>query len=126
MNPMKWVTSLDIDWRSARFVAIGYLALSAFNFAFAHPIAYASLGALGFLAFFSGPAGFPFAFVTLSDSWTMTIVVSYLVATCLLAPFLALSCHRKIRVSTPSRIVATLLWLVAGLFAVSYTFAYAA
>ena len=70
LNPMRLIARMDINWRTARWIAIGYLALSAFNFFFALPIAYASLGVLGFLAFFSGPAGFLLAFVTMPERWT--------------------------------------------------------
>ena|SRR5687767_8018335 len=124
LNPIESVARMDINWRAAGLIAIGYLALSAFNFVFALPIANASLGALGFLTFFSGPAGFLFALVT--NPWTVQIVVSYVVATCLLAPFLTLSCHRKARVSTRSRVVAASLWLGAGFFAFCHVFAFAA
>jgi hypothetical protein len=126
LNPIESVARMDINWRAAGLIAIGYLALSAFNFVFALPIANASLAALGFLTFFSGPAGFLFALVTLPERFTTTVVVTYFVATCLLAPFLILSCRREARVSTRSRVVAASLWLVAGFFAISYVFAFAA
>ena len=126
LNPLESVARMDINWRAARFIAIGYLALSAFHFVFALPIGYASVGVLWFFTFLSGPAGFLFAFVTMPERFTMTIAASYFAATCLLAPFLTLSCHRKARVSTPSRVVAALLWLVTGFIAVTYVFAFAA
>ena len=126
LNLLESITHLDINWRAACSIAIGYLAMSAFNFVFALPIANASLGALAFLTFFSGPAGFLFALVTMPQRFMATVVASYFVATCLLAPFLILSCHRKARVSNRSRVVAASLWLVAGFFAISYVFAFAA
>jgi hypothetical protein len=125
LNPIESIARMDINWRTARWIAIGYLALSAFNFAFALPIANASLVALGFLAFFSGPAGFLFALVT-TPSLTVGIVAAYFVTTCLLAPFLTLSCHRKASISIRSRVVAASLWLGAGFFAFCYVFAFAA
>ena len=126
MTPMAWVARQDVDWRTARFIALGYLALSAFDFVFALPIARASLGVLALLTFLSGPAGFLFAFVTMPDRWALTIASSYVVTTCLLAPVLALSCHRKPRVSHPSRMVAGLVWPGVGFLAICYVFAYAA
>ena len=123
---MELITRKDINWRAVRFIAMGYLALSAFNFVFALPIATASLAALGLLTFVSGPAGFLFALVTTPASWTMQIAAWYLGATCLLAPFLTLSCRRKTRASTRSRVVAALLWLVTGFLAFCHVFAFAA
>jgi hypothetical protein len=126
LNPLESITRMDINWRAARLIAIGYLALSAFHFVFAIPIGYVSVGVLWFLTFLSGPAGFLFALVTTPASWAMEIVAWYFGATCLLAPFLTLSCHRKVRVSTPSCVVSALLWLATGFLAVCYVFAFAA
>ena len=126
LNPIESVARMDINWRAARLIAVGYLALSAFHFVFALPIGYASVGALWFFTFLSGPAGFLFALVTTPGSWTLEIVAWYFGATCLLAPLLTLSCHRKARVSYPSIAVAVLLWLVVGFLAVAYAFAFAA
>ena len=126
LNPVSWLARQDINWRAAGFIAIGYLALSAFNYVFALPIAYLPFWPLGFLTFFSGPAGFLFALVTMPQRFIMTVVATYCVATCLLAPFLILDCHRNSRVSTPSRVVAALLWFAAGLIAVTHVFTFAA
>lgn len=126
VNPMGAVASLDINWRAVIWIAIGYLALSAFNFVFALPIAYASLGVLALLTFVSGPAGFLFALVTMPERFMTSVVVTYCVATCLLALFLMLSCHRNARVSKPSSIVAALLWFLSGFIAITHVFAFAA
>ena len=126
LNPIGSVARIDINWRAAGLIAIGYLALSAFNFVFALPIAYLPFGAHAFLTLLSGPAGFLFALVTMPQRFIMTVVATYCVATCLLVPFLILSCHRNARVSTPSRVVAVLLWLAAGFIAVTHVFAFTA
>ena len=126
LNPMKLIARMDINWRTAGWIAIGYLALSAFNFVFALPIVYLPFWPLAFLTLLSGPAGFLFALVTMPERLTMTVVATYFVATCLLAPFLTLSCHRNARVSTRSRVVAASLWLGTGFFAFCYVFAFAA
>ena len=125
-NPVKWLATRDIDWRAARFIAIGYLALTAFVCVLALPIASASLGLSWVLVFLSGPAGMPLALVTTPARFAMTVLSLYIVGICALAPFLTLSCHRNARISVPSRVVAVLLWLVAGFFSVAYVFAFAA
>jgi hypothetical protein len=126
LNPIELIARMNINWRTARWIAIGYLALSTFNFMFALPIAYLPFWPLGFLTFLSGPAGFLFALVTMPQRFIMTVVATYCVATCLLAPFLILSCHRKARVSTPSRAAAAGLWFLTGFIAITYAFAFAA
>lgn len=126
LNPMELVARMAINWRTAKWIAIGYLALSAFNFVFALPIAYLPFGALAFLTFLSGPAGFLFALVTMPTRFTVTVVATYCVATCLLAPFLILSCHRNTRVSASSSGIAALLWFAAGFIAITYVFAFSA
>ena len=125
-NLVESVARSDIDWRAAGFIAIGYLALSAFNFVFALPIANASLALLATVTFLSGPAGFLFAFVTMPDRFFQTIACAYVVGTCLLAPFVVRGCHRQSRVSKTSRTIAVSLWFAAGFIAITYVFAFAA
>ena len=118
--------SLDVNWRATAVIATCYFALTAFNFLFALPIGYASVHVLALLIFLSGPAGLLPALLTTPESWAMSVLSTYVGATCLLAPCLTLSCHRQARVSVPAIVVTVLLWIVGGVFAVSNVLAFAA
>ena len=126
MTHTKWLARLDVNWRAVRFLAIGYGALSAFNLVFGLPIGYVSIKLLWLLLFLSGPAGILLGLLTTPGSWAIETVSWYVGGTCLLAPLIVLSFHRKALVSTPSIIVAALLWLCTGFFAVCYVLAFAA
>ena len=125
LNPIELIARMDINWRAVTVIATCYFWLTAFNFVFAIPIGYASLRLLYLWIFLSGPAGTLPALQTTPERWAVELIAGYLVATCLLAPFLALSCHRKARVSIPAILATVVLWFVAGVFAVSSVFAFA-
>ena len=126
MKLTRSLARLDINWRAVAVIATCYFWLTAFNFVFALPIGYASHRLLMLWIFLSGPAGILPALQTTPESWAAQLIALYLVATCLVAPFLALSCDRRPRVRIPARVATIILWLVAGIFAVSSVFAFAA
>jgi hypothetical protein len=116
----------DINGRAGLLLAIAYVALSVLALAFGRSLAYASVDAFGLAAFLSGPIGFLLALASTPDTWTIKMVTYYVIGTLLLAPCLALSCHRSARVRGPSAMVAVLVWFATGFFALAACFAFAA
>ena len=121
---MKSLAGLPINWRAARFLAIGYVSLSAFNVVFGLPLVVVSVGLLWLLVFLSGPAGILLGLLTM-PGWAMATIALYCGGACLFAPFLILSCHRDARVSALSCVVAVFLWPFAGFVSVAWVFAFA-